>query len=124
MTTMSKLQTRRQFIRNTGYVAVGVALFGCGGNGDDVGDATSDGGVTNNAAPVWSTIPTQVWIVGVPVYIDLNDYVTDPDDDILAFSLDQPLPDGVTLNGSVISGTPTAAIATAQYVVTADDAIG
>ncbi|MES9991792.1 MAG: hypothetical protein ABW098_07555 [Candidatus Thiodiazotropha sp.] len=74
-----------------------------------------------NEAPVWSTIPAQTWTVGVAVHIDLNDYVTDADGDTLTFSLDQALPDGVTLDGSVISGTPTAETATASYVATADD---
>ena len=118
---MNKLQTRRQFICNAGYVAVGVALLGCGGDG---GDTPTDGGATNNEAPAWSRIPTQAWIVGVPVYIDLKDYVTDPDGDALAISLDKALPDGVTLNGSVISGTPTAVTASALYVATADDGNG
>lgn len=122
---MSKLQTRRQFIRDTGYFAAGVALFGYGCDGSNT---TSDGretsGGANNEAPVWSSIPTQAWIVGVPVYIDLMDYVTDPDGDTLAISLDKALPDGVTLNGSIISGTPTAVTASAQYVASADDGIG
>jgi hypothetical protein len=113
MTTMSKLQTRRQFIRNAGYYAAGIALLGCETGGIDT--------PTDNEAPVWSTIPSQTWTVGVPVYIDLNDYVTDPDDDALTFSLDIALPDGVTLNGSVISGTPTTVTASATYVATADD---
>ena len=115
---MSKLQTRRQFILNVGYAAASVALLGCG-RGDN--ETTTD---SNNEAPVWSRIPTQAWIVGVPIYIDLMDYVTDPDGDALTFSLDQPLPDGVTLNGSIISGTPSAATPSAQYMVTADDGTG
>jgi hypothetical protein len=116
--TMSKLQTRRQFIRNAGYMVVGVAFLGCG---DDGGDAATDGGATDSQAPLWSRIPTQAWIVGVPIYIDLEDYVTDPDGDALTFLLDKALPEGVTLSGSVISGTPTAATASATYVATADD---
>ena len=107
-------------------MVVGVAFLGCGDNGGDTatdGGAT-DSGATDNEAPLWSRIPTQAWIVGVPIYIDLMDYVTDPDGDALAFSLDQPLPDGVTLNGSVISGTPSAATPSAQYMVTADDGTG
>jgi hypothetical protein len=118
---MSKLQTRRQFIRNTGYFAAGVALFGYGCEG---GNTSSDGTETDNEVPVWRSIPTQAWIVGVPVYIDLMDYVTDPDGDTLAISLDKALPDGVTLNGSVISGTPTAVTPSVQYVATADDGNG
>ena len=74
-----------------------------------------------NEAPVWSTIPAQTWTVGVAVHIDLNDYVTDPDGDTLTISLDQVLPDGVTLNDGVISGTPSGETDTASYMATADD---
>ncbi|MES9943931.1 MAG: hypothetical protein ABW080_03115 [Candidatus Thiodiazotropha sp.] len=69
-------------------------------------------------------IPPQTWTVGDPVHLDLNDYVTDPEGDALTFSLDRPLPDGVTLNGSVISGTPTTATASTSYAATADDGTG
>jgi hypothetical protein len=131
---MSKLQTRRQFIRKAGYMAAGLAFLGCGGNSGDTatggdaatcGDAVTGGdAATDGGAPVWSRIPMQSWIVGVPVYIDLKDYVTDPDGDALTISLDKALPEGVTLNGSVISGTPTAVTASALYVATADDGSG
>jgi hypothetical protein len=73
------------------------------------------------ASPVWSTIPDQTWTVGQPVYLDLADYVTDPDGDSLIFSLDVALPQGVTLNGSVISGTPEAPMAARSYVASAND---
>lgn len=73
------------------------------------------------AVPVWATIPTQVWAVGVPVQLNLANYCTDADGDPLTFELDQPLPPGVTRNGSVISGTPTGVFAARQYVATADD---
>ncbi|MES9991790.1 MAG: hypothetical protein ABW098_07545 [Candidatus Thiodiazotropha sp.] len=125
---MSKLQTRRQFIRNTGYVAMGVAFMGCGSedtdpptDDDTADDGSSDNGTTNNEPPVWSTIPAQTWTVGVPVYLDLNDYVTDADGDALTITLDKALPDGVSLNGTIISGTPTAATDLASYAATADD---
>ena len=116
---MTKVQTRRQFIFNAGYAATGLVLLGCGSGGSD--DTSTDSGTTSNQAPSWSTIPAQAWIVGVPVYIDLMDYVSDPDGDTLTFVLDQPLPDGVTLNGSVISGTPTTVTPSANYVASADD---
>ncbi|MEW8684173.1 MAG: hypothetical protein AB2556_00060 [Candidatus Thiodiazotropha sp.] len=143
---MKKLQTRREFIRNTGYVAMGIAFMGCDsedtdppsddgtpddgtpddGTPDDgtSDDGTSDDGTTANAAPVWRTIPAQTWTLGVPVYLDLNDYVTDADGDALTLSLDLALPDGVTLNDGVISGTPTTETASATYLVTADDGNG
>ncbi|PVV19379.1 MAG: hypothetical protein B6D78_13585 [gamma proteobacterium symbiont of Ctena orbiculata] len=120
---MTKLQTRRQFIRNTGYVAMGIAFMGCGSEDSDppADDETPDDGSTNNQAPVWSTIPAQTWTVGVPVYLDLNDYVTDADGDALTISLDSALPNGVTINDGVISGTPSTATASTSYAATADD---
>lgn len=120
---MTKLQTRRQFIRNTGYLTMGIAFMGCGSEDSDspADDETPDDGSTTNQAPVWRTIPAQTWTVGVPVYLDLNDYVTDADDDALTISLDSALPDGVTLNDGVISGTPTGETDAASYVATADD---
>jgi hypothetical protein len=57
---MSKLQTRREFIRNTGYVAMGIVFMGC--------DSENPVTPTDNQAPVWSAIPAQNWTVGVPVY--------------------------------------------------------
>jgi hypothetical protein len=126
MKFMSKQQTRRQFICNAGYMVAGVALLGCNGSGNDApaDEDETDGGENNGGAPVWSRIPAQTWIVGVPVYIDLKDYVTDPDGDTLAISLDEALPEGITLNGSVISGTPVAVTSSALYVATADDGNG
>ena len=128
---MSKLQTRRQFIRKAGYMVVGVALLGCGGDGGGAatdrgttGSGATGSGASDNEAPLWSRIPAQAWTVGVPVYIDLQDYVTDPDGDTLTILLDKALPEGVTLDGSVISGTPTAATASTTYVATADDGNG
>lgn len=71
--------------------------------------------------PVWSTIPNQNWVVGQPVYLDLAAYCTDPEGQAMTFTLSRALPAGLTLVGSVISGTPTAAYATQSYVATADD---
>jgi hypothetical protein len=102
------------------------AVAGCGdddtGGGATVtGTATGSGTSTGNGAPEWSTIPDQEWVVGVPVELDLADYCTDPDGDQLAFSLDGQLPPGLTLEGSVIRGTPTAEFAETSMVATADD---
>ena len=74
--------------------------------------------------PVWTTVPDQTWVVGVPVYLDLATFCTDADGDPLAFSLSSVLPPGVTLSGSVISGTPTAPFSAKQFVATADDRAG
>jgi len=73
------------------------------------------------AGPSWAPIPDQVWAVDVPVYLDLANYCTDPDGDPLSFALDQPLPPDITLNGSVISGTPSSPFSTTQIVAIADD---
>jgi hypothetical protein len=75
------------------------------------------------AAPVWNGPGNQLWAIGQPVLLDLADFVTDPDGDPLQITLDVALPPGVTLNGTVISGTPTAEFPTTQYVVTADDGV-
>lgn len=73
------------------------------------------------APPTWSTVPNQVWTVGVPVSLNLASYCNDPDGNPLTFTLDRALPPGLTLNGSIISGTPTATYAAAPFVATADD---
>jgi putative Ig domain-containing protein len=73
------------------------------------------------ASPVWTTVPNLVWTVGVPVSLDLAAYCTDPDGDPLTYSLSLALPPGLTLNGSVISGTPTATYAATQFTAYADD---
>jgi hypothetical protein len=73
------------------------------------------------APPTWSTVPNQVWTVGVPVNLNLASYCNDPDADPLTFTLDRALPPGLALNGSIISGTPTATFAAASFVATADD---
>jgi hypothetical protein len=123
--------TRGQFIIGGSMVAVAIAV-GCGSgttsNRDDGGvpdgglpDGSVPDGVVANQAPVWTTIPDQVWVVGVPVHLDLANYFTDPEGDALTFALSAPLPDGLTLTGSVISGTPTAVFAAAPYTATADD---
>ena len=112
---MSKLLTRRQFIHKAGYTAAGFALLGC---------SSGDVGTTDSEATLWNRIPTQAWIVGIPVYIDLSDYVTVPIGVALTISIDKTLPEGVTINGSVISGTPTAVSESVLYVATADDGNG
>lgn len=135
--------TRRQILAGTGALAVTV-LVGCGDGEESVsdggrlgGDAAADGdsrlsqdsgGARSDAdgganlPPVWQTIPDQNWMVGVPVLFDLAAYCQDPESDPLSFSLDMPLPPGLTLVGSVIRGVPTAEMETTPYVITADDA--
>ena len=108
-----RLTSRRGFLKVAGTAAIGL-----------MGAASLPGLVRKAlaAAPVWTAIPNQVWAVGVPVRLDLAAYCTDPDGDPLTFSISPPLPPGLALNGSVISGTPTQTFSTAQFVATADDA--
>jgi hypothetical protein len=70
------------------------------------------------AAPVWSVVPDQTWTVGVSAQLRLADYVSGPSP--LTFSLNQPLPPGLTLTNGVISGVPTAEFA-GSFVATASD---
>lgn len=103
--------TRRGFLRDCGVLALAFAGTGALAESNRVFADTSD---------PWLPIPAQQWTVGTPVYLDLADYCTDPDVDPVSFQLDQPLPSGLTLQGSVISGTPTAVSQQSEYVATAD----
>jgi len=105
------LLSRRQFVQGVSVVVTVLATggaVGCGGN-------------PGASGLVWSPIPDQVWVVGVPVMLDLAAYVSDPNGNPLTFSLDGDLPSGVILNGSVIAGTPDAPFPTTPYVCSADD---
>ena len=101
--------SRRRFLKACGTAAI--ALFV---------DASCSK-PRKETAPVWTAVPAQVWTVGVPVHLNLAAYCTDADGDTLTFELDQPLPSGLSLNGSVISGTPSAVFTAKQFVATADD---
>lgn len=114
--------TRREFVKATTTATAACALGGAGlVLSSSAKSAALVSSAAKSAAPVWATIPNQQWEVGQPVFLDLSDFVTDPDGDALSFSLDSALPPGVTLNGSVISGTPVADFPTTQYEATADD---
>ena len=104
--------TRRGFLKTCGTAAI--AFVGAAPLGTLVRKAWA-------AVPVWTTIPAQVWTVGVPVRLDLAAYCTDADGDPLSFTLDQPLPPGVALNGGVISGTPSGPFSARPFVATGDD---
>ncbi|MBT8443878.1 MAG: hypothetical protein KJO13_03995 [Gammaproteobacteria bacterium] len=71
--------------------------------------------------PIWRAIPDQTWAVGVPVYLDLSAYASSQIGAELLFTINQSLPDGVSLNGTVIRGTPTGTFSRSGYVVTAQD---
>lgn len=102
--------TRRLFLIGGGsMIAVAAA---CGSD-------SGPGGT--NEGPVWSPIPDQSWAIGVPVSFDLRDYCTDADGDTLTFSLVAPLPPGLSLEGSVISGIPTEVTSPAAFTAMADD---
>ncbi|HET9253172.1 MAG TPA: hypothetical protein VFP58_13750 [Candidatus Eisenbacteria bacterium] len=112
MSTFGDLATRRRFLK-----VFGAALAACLGGVASLTPFRK----AFAAPPTWSTVPNQIWTVGVPVNLDLSSYCNDPDADPLTFTLSQPLPPGLTLNGSIISGTPTATFAPATFVATADD---
>ncbi len=104
--------TRRGFLKVCGTAAVG--LIGAGA-------VLLPARPSAAAAPVWTAIPTQVWAIGVPVHLDLKSYCSDADGNPLTFSLSRALPAGLTLTGSVISGTPTGVFSATSFVATADD---
>ena len=108
MANDSTMTTRRQFLKITGAIVTMSSMF-------------SWHRFARAELPVWTTIPVQNWIAGQPVFLDLADYVSDADGDSLTFSLDIALPKGVTLNGSIISGTPEAPMEATSYVASADD---
>lgn len=103
--------SRRSFVVNT---AKGITTLAIGG-------AVFDPDIAMAAAPVWRQIPDQNWQVGKSVFLDLSDYVSDSDGDALLITLDADLPAGVRLNGSIISGVPTAEFSATNYVATAED---
>lgn len=104
--------TRRGFLKASGIAAI--AFVGAAANFAPIRKAFA-------ADPTWTTILPQVWAVGVPVHLDLADYCNDIDGDPLIFELDHPLPPGVLLSGSIISGTPSAEFLGSQFIATADD---
>jgi hypothetical protein len=123
--------TRRSFLFG-GLVLVAV---GCGssedgaapgaetadsGSGEGGGVDPAEGGASNRA-PVWVAIPDQSWAVGMPVAFDLRDYCSDADGDTMTFTLVGTLPAGLSLVGSVLSGTPTQVTPPMAITVGADD---
>ena len=79
----------------------------------------SAGGQTPNRAPTSTTIPTQSIPQGQPYQLNLSAYFTDPDGQPLTFSA-TGLPAGLSVNGTTISGTPSAQ-GTTSVSVTARD---
>lgn len=69
--------------------------------------ATCKTGSSANQPPTTSGIPSQTILQGQPYQLPLTNYFSDPDQQQLTFSA-TGLPEGLSLNGSVISGTPSA----------------
>jgi len=102
-------RSRREFLKGTAAVTVGMGIGAWSDRCWAVGD------------PIWQAIPDQTWAVGVPVYLDLANYAASQIGANLLFTLNKALPNGVSLNGSVISGTPTATFSGNGYIATAED---
>ncbi len=100
--------SRRDFLKQSGAAAVGCTLCGLPR-------------LVGAAQPVWENVPDQNWFIGVPVYLDLNAYCSDPDGNPLSFVLDKPLPEGLTLENGVISGTPISVVDEVNVVATATE---
>jgi len=71
----------------------------------------------------WSAIPAFLLTVGVPVEVRLRDYLTDSSGSA-AITLDRAVPAGLRLENGTISGTPTDATSSRDFVATADDGPG
>lgn len=94
---------------------------------DAAGNTSAESGADTattpaNAAPTWTAIPDQDWIIGNSVSIDLDDFADDLDVETLTYSIvTGTLAAGLSLSGSVISGTPTTSGETDSITVRADD---
>ncbi|MGI9265049.1 MAG: sulfatase-like hydrolase/transferase, partial [Gammaproteobacteria bacterium] len=75
----------------------------------------------NDTPEVDTEIPNQTGTQGTAFSLDVSSNFSDPDGDTLSFGADA-LPDGLTLTGSTISGTPTqAGTGTTTVTITATD---
>jgi hypothetical protein len=84
---------------------------GGGGGGDPPGDTLA-----------WAPIPSFLFSVGAPAAADVQKYLTDSRGGATV-SLDHPLPDGLSLDDGVITGTPTGAAPSSDYRAIADPGI-
>jgi hypothetical protein len=105
-------QTRRDFLKACGAVAMTIS---------GVGPFLVAAKKSDAAGLSWRTIPPQTWLVGVPVYLNLADYCNNPNNIALTYFVDSPLPPGVALHGSVITGTPTVDFQASDFVAIATD---
>jgi hypothetical protein len=102
--------------------SITVAAFDAAGNTSaesTPGEATTPA----NAAPVWSAIADQDVITGESYSLDLSGYVTDEDtEDTFTYTVASgTLPSGLSLAGSLVSGTPTTAGQSSTVVFRVDD---
>lgn len=97
------------YYRN-GLAAACIVLAGCGGGGGGGTTATPTTTTTSttNAAPTLSNaISDQIANVGYAFSLDLSGTFSDPDNDALTVAVDFGAdPKGLSLNGTVLSGTP------------------
>jgi len=56
-----------------------------------------------NRAPVWSTTTTIVFQKKTAGSVDMQDYVTDPDGDVVTIVANQAFPQGITFNNGILS---------------------
>jgi hypothetical protein len=103
--------TRRNFVKRTSTAITALAF----------GATALISNKAKAAAPVWTTIPDQLWRVGESVHLDLSNFVTDADGDTLSYQLDVALPPGLTISGSIISGVPTSEFSPAEFTAAASD---
>lgn len=76
-----------------------------------------------NQAPTALSIPDQSVTVNELFSLDVAQYFSDPDGDTLTYSTTSTLPAGITLSGSVLSGTPTN-VETQTIIIRATDPDG
>jgi hypothetical protein len=96
---------------------------------DEAGNTSSDTLTVNitdvNEAPTASSIADQTAVVDQAFSIDLTSFFNDVDaGDALTYSISGDLPDGITFENGVLSGTATADADTSNITVTATDKAG
>lgn len=109
--------SRRELIVGGAASALSLAV-GCGAISSGGVDSGTDGG-TEDSRPVWHPIPDQVWRVGEAIELDLADYCDEPAGRPLVFSVTPALPAGLTLAGSIVTGTPLGLLDDTTFIATA-----
>ncbi|QHV99013.1 putative Ig domain-containing protein [Spirosoma endbachense] len=83
--------------------------------------ASCQSGTDPNQAPTTSGIPNQIILVGQAYQLNLNNYFSDPDGQALTYSA-TGLPAGLSVNGSLVSGTPSTTGVSSVQVTALDPA--